>query len=66
MKEYLDKIKTIESISNCDRAAIDLLIEYSHDDNLIVRYHAYSKLNSDALNPQIVRIRVEDARGGIC
>jgi hypothetical protein len=52
MKEYLDKIKTIESISNFDRAAIDLLIEYSHDRNLIVRYHAYCKLNSDALAPQ--------------
>jgi hypothetical protein len=32
MKEYLDKIKRIESIANLDRVAIDLLIEYSHDD----------------------------------
>jgi hypothetical protein len=52
MKEYLDKIKNIESISNFDRGAIDLLIEYSHDDNLIVRYHAYCKLNLGNLDPQ--------------
>ncbi len=54
MEDYLDKIKRIESISNLDRAAIDLLIEYSHDDNLVVRYHAYYKLNSDNLDPQIL------------
>ncbi len=54
MKEYLDKIKSIESISHFDRAAIDLLIEYSHDDNLIVRYHAYCQLNSTNLDPKIL------------
>jgi hypothetical protein len=51
MKEYLDKIKNIESMSHFDRAAIDLLIEYSHDDNLLVRYHAYCQLNSANLDP---------------
>jgi hypothetical protein len=54
MTESLDKIKYIESIANFDRAAIDRLIEYSHDDNLIVRYHAYCKLNSANLDPQIL------------
>jgi hypothetical protein len=57
MEEYLDKIKRIESISNLDRASIDLLIKYSHDDNLIVRYHAYCQLNSANLDPQILSDR---------
>jgi hypothetical protein len=57
MTEYLDKIKYIESIANFDRVSIDRLIEYSHDDNLIVRYHAYCKLNSANLDPQILSER---------
>jgi hypothetical protein len=57
MAEALDKIQDIESISNFDRAAIDRLIEYSHDENLIVRYHAYCKLNSDNLDPQLLSER---------
>jgi hypothetical protein len=54
MTESLYKIKYIESIANFDRASIERLIEYSHDDNLIVRYHAYCKLNSDNLDLQIL------------
>jgi hypothetical protein len=57
MTESLDKIKYIESIVNFDRVSIDRLIEYSHDDNLIVRYHAYCKLNSANLDPQILSER---------
>jgi hypothetical protein len=57
MKDSLDKIEYIESISNFDRASIDRLIEYSHDESLIVRYHAYCKLNSDNLDPQILSER---------
>jgi hypothetical protein len=57
MTESLDKIKYIESIVNFDRASIDRLIEYSHDDNLIVRYQAYYKLNSANLDPQILSER---------
>ncbi len=57
MTESLDKIKYIESIVNFDRASIDRLIEYSHDDNLIIRYHAYCKLNSDNLDPQLLSER---------
>jgi hypothetical protein len=57
MTESLDKIKYIESIIKFDRAVIDRLIEYSHDDNLIVRYRAYCKLNSDNLDIQILSER---------
>jgi hypothetical protein len=57
MREYLDKIKSIDSIANFDRTEIDLLIEYLQDNNLIVRYHAYCKLNSDNLEPQILSER---------
>jgi|GEM_PF-4493261 len=57
MTDSLDKIKSIELISNFDRASIDLLIEYLQDDSLIVRYHAYCKLNSDNLDPQILSER---------
>jgi hypothetical protein len=57
MKDSLDKIEYIESISNFDRASIDRLIEYSSDENLIVRYHAYCKLNSNNLDPQLLSER---------
>jgi hypothetical protein len=57
MTESLDKIKYIESIVDFDRASIDRLIEYSHDESLIVRYHAYCKLNSDNLDPQLLSER---------
>jgi hypothetical protein len=57
MIDSLDKIKYIESIANFDREAIDRLIEYSHDENLIVRYHAYRKLNSDNVDPQMLSQR---------
>jgi hypothetical protein len=54
MAESLDKIQDIDSIVNFDLEEIDRLIKYSNDDNLIVRYHAYCKLNSDNLDPQIL------------
>jgi hypothetical protein len=57
MTESLDKIKYIESIANFNRVSIDRLIQYSHDDNLIVRYHAYRKLNSDNIDPQMLSER---------
>jgi hypothetical protein len=57
MTNLSDKINYIESIANFDRATIDRLIEYSHDENLIVRYHAYYKLNSENLDPRILSER---------
>ncbi len=57
MTDPLDKIRCIQSIAKFDRADIDRLIEYSHDDNLIVRYHAYCRLNSDNLDPRILSER---------
>ncbi len=57
MTESLDKIKYIESIANFDRAVIDRLIEYLQDDSLLVRHHAYCKLNLDNLDPQVLSER---------
>jgi hypothetical protein len=54
MEDSSDKVKYIESIADFDRASIDRLIEYSHDESLIVRYHAYCKLNSNNLDPQLL------------
>jgi hypothetical protein len=57
MEDSSDKVKYIESIADFDRASIDRLIEYSHDESLIVRYHAYCKLNSNNLDPQLLSER---------